>query len=100
VVKWCPYSHLVRLRPTELGLDVVLRQVPAGPDERDGMERAVGVRGIPTLVAEDGTVLAGCDVILARFAGLDGGGGATHREKMRDEWSHWLELEGDRQRCA
>lgn len=62
--EWCPHSHKVRQRLTELGLDVLLRQVPADRAERDAMERATGTRSIPTLVADDGTVLTSEDEIL------------------------------------
>jgi glutaredoxin len=30
--EWCPYSHRVRQRLTELGLDFVAHQVAAGDD--------------------------------------------------------------------
>ncbi len=55
--EWCPYSHMVRQRLTELGLDFVAHQVEPSPDERDAMEAAVGSRMIPVLVLDDGTVL-------------------------------------------
>ena len=32
--EWCPYSHRVRQRLTELGVDFVARQVEAEPDDR------------------------------------------------------------------
>jgi glutathione S-transferase len=57
--EWCPYSHLVRQRLTELGLDVVLHQVEPDRPQRDAMEAAVGSRAIPVLVLDDGTVLDG-----------------------------------------
>jgi glutaredoxin len=37
--EWCPHSHRVRQRLTELGVVVVLRQVPADPDEREDLDR-------------------------------------------------------------
>ena len=56
--EWCPHSHKVRQRLTELGVDFVARQVAAERDERpDVME-------IPRLVTDDGTVLTGEDEIL------------------------------------
>jgi glutaredoxin len=42
--EWCPHSHKVRQRLTELGLDFVARQVPADPDDRDEMLRRAEVR--------------------------------------------------------
>ncbi len=57
--EWCPYSHMVRRRLTELGLDVVLHQVEPDRPQREAMEAAVGTRAIPVLVLDDGTVLGG-----------------------------------------
>lgn len=51
--EWCPHSHKVRQRLTELGLDFVGRQVPAERDDRDELAAATGCRGIPTLVCAD-----------------------------------------------
>jgi glutaredoxin len=70
--EWCPHSHRVRQRLTELGLDFVAHQVPVDPAERTGMERATGRRSIPTLVLDGGSILGCDDEILAtldrRFA--------------------------------
>lgn len=55
--EWCPYSHVVRQRLTELGLDFVAHQVEPAPDQRDAMEAAVGSRIIPVLRLDDGTLL-------------------------------------------
>ena len=55
--EWCPFSHLVRQRLTELGVDFVAHQVEPQPEQRDAMEAAVGSRVIPVVVLEDGTVL-------------------------------------------
>lgn len=55
--EWCPFSHLVRQRLTELGVDFVAHQVEPSPEQRDAMEAAVGSRVIPVLVLDDGTVL-------------------------------------------
>ncbi len=55
--EWCPYSHMVRQRLTELGVDFVAHQVEPSPRQRDAMEAAVGSRVIPVVVLEDGTVL-------------------------------------------
>jgi glutathione S-transferase len=62
--EWCPHSHKVRQRLTELGIDFVARQVPADPDHRDAVTRAVATSEIPVLVADDGSVLHGEDEIL------------------------------------
>jgi len=54
--EWCPHSHRVRQRLTELDLDFMAHQVPV-PAERTGMERATGRRSIPTLVLDDGGIV-------------------------------------------
>lgn len=57
--EWCPYSHDVRQRLTELGLPFVAHQVEPDPRRRDAMAAAVGARLIPVLILDDGTVLNG-----------------------------------------
>ena len=57
--EWCPFSHMVRERLTELGVDYVIRQVePSGPD-RARLQEATGQDSIPAVVLDDGTVLGG-----------------------------------------
>ena len=63
--EWCPHSHKVRQRLTELGLDLTVRQVPAEPDEREEMQAKTGTNEIPVLVTDDGDSLRGEDEILA-----------------------------------
>jgi glutathione S-transferase len=63
--EWCPHSHKVRQRLTELGVDVTLRQVAAKPDEREEMETKAGTNEIPVLVVETGATICGEDDILA-----------------------------------
>ncbi|HET7572475.1 MAG TPA: glutaredoxin [Gaiellaceae bacterium] len=91
--EWCPHSHRVRQRLTELGVDVTLRQVPAEREDRDAMEAATGRREIPTLVA-DGETLAGEEEILpwldARFEERPDAG--RHRAKARLEVPEFEEL--------
>jgi glutathione S-transferase len=66
--EWCPFSHRVRQRLTELGLDFVARQVPPAPPQRTAMKEAVDSVIIPVLVLDDGTVLNGdADEILAEL---------------------------------
>jgi glutathione S-transferase len=91
--EWCPHSHKVRQRLTELGLDFVARQVPADPDERDDMVRRVGTNEIPVLVADDGSVLRGEDEILPYLAQLhDRDDAPRHREKARIEVPEFEEV--------
>ena len=63
--EWCPHSHKVRQRLTELGLDVTVRQVAAEPDEREEMQAKTGTNEIPVLVVETGEAIRGEDEILA-----------------------------------
>jgi glutaredoxin len=57
--EWCPYSHMVRERLTELGVDFVARQVEPNPRDRVRLKELSGHRSIPVVVLEDGTVLVG-----------------------------------------
>jgi glutathione S-transferase len=72
--EWCPHSHKVRQRLTELGVDFVARQVAAERDERPGEIE------IPRLVTENGETLRGEEEILPW---LD-----HHYEERRDARRH------------
>jgi glutaredoxin 3 len=91
--EWCPHSHRVRQRLTELDLDFMAHQVPV-PAERTGMERATARRSIPTLVLDDGSIVSGDDEILAvldrRFT--ETSEAERHRAKAAEEWPEWLRL--------
>jgi glutathione S-transferase len=63
--EWCHSSQCVRQRLTEYGLDVLLRQVPADPDERIELELRTGVTSVPVLEVGNGCLLAGAENILA-----------------------------------
>jgi glutaredoxin 3 len=94
--EWCPYSHRVRQRLTELGIDFVARQVPADPADRAGMRERTGSDEIPTLVREGGETLGGSDAILAwlneRYdERLDA---RRHRAKARVDVPHFDEVAG------
>ena len=95
--EWCPHSHRVRQRLTELGLEYVARQVPVERAERRQLERATGCQGIPTLVFEDGAVAHGEDEILAALdlRVPEPREAVVHRAKAREEWPEWLRLEGN-----
>jgi glutaredoxin 3 len=92
--EWCPHSHRIRQRLTELGLDFLARQVPVDPDDRTGLADATGQRSIPVLVLDDGTVLSGEDEILPaldeRFR--EPSEAERHRAKAVEEWPVWLRL--------
>lgn len=54
--EWCPASHRVRQRLTELGLSFTARQVPVEPDVRTELRAATGAKSIPVLVAGEDVV--------------------------------------------
>jgi glutathione S-transferase len=84
--EWCPHSHRVRQRLTEIGLDFVAHQVPAAPDDREQMRRTVGDDSIPVLVDNE-RILYGDDEILAYLdeAYDEGADARVHRAKAREE---------------
>ncbi len=55
--EWCPASHRVRQRLTELGLTYIAHQVPVDSSERAELEAATGQRTIPVLVTADGEIV-------------------------------------------
>jgi glutathione S-transferase len=94
--EWCPYSHRVRARLTELGIDFVAKQVAAEKDERLEMKEAIGSNGIPTLVTDDGKVIDDCEEILGwlneRYEErVDAN---RHRAQARHEVPEFFELHG------
>jgi glutathione S-transferase len=62
--EWCPASHRVRQRLTELGLAYLVHQVPVQRDGRSELAAATGRRSIPVLVAGE-NVVDGEEAILA-----------------------------------
>jgi glutathione S-transferase len=94
--EWCPFSHRVRMRLTELGVDVILRQVAADRKERAVMAEATGGEiGIPTLLTPDGAV-SGADAIIAWLDARyqERADVERHRAKRRADWPLWVELHG------
>ena len=91
--EWCPHSHKVRQKLTELGLDFTARQVAADPDERDEMDRRLGTNEIPVLVPDNGEPLCGEDDILEYLDRFDERDDADeHREKAREEVPTFAEV--------
>jgi glutathione S-transferase len=62
--EWCPASHRVRQRLTELGLAFLAHQVAVDAADRIELRRATGRTTIPILVGTDGEIVAGEDAIL------------------------------------
>ena len=83
--EWCPHSHTVRQRLTELGLAFVARQVEPRPEDRDELRAVSGGDEIPTLVTEGGEAIDGDEKIIAwldaRFEEPDTASG--HRAQER-----------------
>jgi uncharacterized protein len=65
--EWCPFSSAVREVLTELGLDVVLRQVEPWPEQREELRKIAGTDQIPVLLAEDGQLYRGTRAIFAHL---------------------------------
>jgi glutathione S-transferase len=51
--EWCPYSHRVRQRFTELGIAFLAQQVEADPEDRHALKEISGQTSIPVLVDGD-----------------------------------------------
>jgi glutathione S-transferase len=66
--EWCPASHRVRQRLTELGIDYLTRQVPVEKDDRSLLRDLTGVDTIPVLVVPGEEPLVGEDAIFAFLA--------------------------------
>ena len=63
--EWCPHSHRVRQRLTELMLPFAARQVEPRQEDRAELRRVSGDGSIPVLVTESGTAIGGADEIVA-----------------------------------
>lgn len=88
--EWCPASHRVRERLTELGLDYVIRQVPADKRKRHELVAATGTDSVPVLVLDDGRTLEGEERILAHLG--------EHYLEPRGAWTHRARAEKARRR--
>ncbi|HVC88920.1 MAG TPA: glutaredoxin domain-containing protein [Gaiellaceae bacterium] len=88
--EWCPASHRVRQRLTELGIDYTTRQVPVERAQRKLLAERTGGDTIPALVTENGTALIGEDAIGSY---LD-----THVQAPHEAEAHRLKAEKARRR--
>jgi glutathione S-transferase len=100
--EWCPASRRVRQRLTELGVDYVVRQVPADPAKRGALEEATGATSVPVLVLDDGTPLVGEERILVHLGEhyVDGAGAWAHRARAEKARRRYLEEECECTRLA
>jgi glutathione S-transferase len=96
--EWCPHSHRVRQRLTELGIDFIARQVPARREGRVDLRRATGTDRVPVLVTDEGTLLEGSDEILRYLADRfeEPADARVHRAKAREHVSAFSEVAGSR----
>ncbi|MBI2844557.1 MAG: glutathione S-transferase N-terminal domain-containing protein [Armatimonadetes bacterium] len=59
--EWCPFCARVRAKMTDLGLSYININVPRNKADRKELMEISGQAGIPTLVTEDGLVIADDD---------------------------------------
>lgn len=69
--EWCPASHRVRQRLTELGVTYIAHQVPVESSRRAELEASTGHTTIPVLVTADGQVIRDEKAILSYLAAHD-----------------------------
>jgi len=59
--EWCPYCARVRAKIAELGAECEIVDVPRDKASRTELIRISGQAGVPTLVTEDGLIIADDD---------------------------------------
>jgi len=67
--EWCPYSHRVRQRLTELGLSYVMHQVPPEASDREELRRRTGSDEIPALIVDGRPIRGDADELIAYLDG-------------------------------
>ncbi len=65
--EWCPYCARVRSKMTDLELTYINVNVPRSKPDRKELMEVSGQTGIPTLVTEDGTVIADDDDAIIEY---------------------------------
>ncbi len=65
--EWCPYCQRVRAKMSELEIEYVNVNVPRNKPERKELIEISGQPGVPTLVCEDGTVIADDDDLIIEY---------------------------------
>ena len=93
--EWCPASHRVRQRLTELGVDYVNRQVPVEKHDRVALRRVAATDVVPTLVLDDGSALVGEDAIRAWLDADLAETAQTEQHRQKAEKAYRRQLEED-----
>jgi len=65
--EWCPYCARVRSKMTELEITYINVNVPRNKPDRKELIEVSGQPGIPTLVTDDGRVIADDDEAIIRY---------------------------------
>lgn len=65
--EWCPYCARVRSRMTDLGITYININVPRAKPDRKELFDISGQTGIPTLVTEEGDIIADDDDAIISF---------------------------------
>ena len=64
---WCPYCIRVRSKLNALGITYTNIEVPRSKADRKELMEVSGQAGVPTLVTEDGTVIADDDDAIIKY---------------------------------
>ncbi len=65
--EWCPYCARVRSKMTDLGITYINANVPRSKPDRTELIEVSGQTGVPTLVTEDGKVIADDDDAIIEY---------------------------------
>jgi glutathione S-transferase len=93
--EWCLASRRVRQRLTELGVDYVIRQVPADPARRSALVAVTRADTVPVLVLDDGSPLVGEEQILEYLEReyAEPAGAFAHRARAEKARRRYLQKE-------
>lgn len=97
--EWCPSSHRVRQRLTELGVDYVARQVPVERCARTALVAATGCDTIPALLLPNGAAVVGESNIVAYLGEHFEAGASARRHRTKAAELHRRRLE-EECRCS
>jgi len=65
--EWCPYCARVRSKMTDLEMTYININVPRAKPDRKELLDISGQTGIPTLVTDDGTIIADDDDAIVAY---------------------------------